>query len=167
MVSEIHETVLILNVSEFKTEKGIFYHHGRPFTGLRMTQFGDGSVQHKTPFRRGLKHGLDSAWYPNGQVKYARMYAMGKKAGVHSMWYDNGVLKSLGTYQNDFYQGNLKEWYPDGNLYRDFNYVDGQEAGLQQMWKSDGRIKANYVVRQGRRYGLTGVKNCVNVFEDE
>ena len=62
-----------------------------------------------------------------------------------------------------YYEGDVKVWYPDGSLFQHFKYKKGHEDGAQKVWKSDGRIKANYVVRDGRRYGLTGVKNCINV----
>ena len=29
------------------------------------------------------------------------------------------------------------------------------------MWQEDGTARANYVVREGRRYGLMGAKGCV------
>jgi hypothetical protein len=30
------------------------------------------------------------------------------------------------------------------------------------MWWENGLIRANYVVKNGRRYGLIGLKLCVN-----
>jgi antitoxin component YwqK of YwqJK toxin-antitoxin module len=43
------------------------------------------------------------------------------------------------------------------------NYVMGHESGAQQQFYTDGKIKANYTIIDGRRYGLLGTKNCVNV----
>jgi hypothetical protein len=36
-------------------------------------------------------------------------------------------------------------------------------VGQQRMWWPDGTLRANYVVRDGRRYGLLGAKGCVSV----
>ena len=42
-------------------------------------------------------------------------------------------------------------------------YENGYEKGVQKIWWPDGRIKSNYIIKNNRRYGLLGVKNCVNV----
>ena len=39
-------------------------------------------------------------------------------------------------------------------------YVDGKEAGAQRMWNEDGTLRANYVIKEGRRFGLLGSKPC-------
>lgn len=106
-------------------------------------------------------------WYDNGQLMERRYYENGKKVGVHLGWWPNGNKRFEYHYSMDMYDGPVKEWYEDGQLYRSFNYKDGQEFGAQQMWKPDGRISANYEVRDGRKYGLTGVKNCISVWNDE
>ena len=35
------------------------------------------------------------------------------------------------------------------------------------MWELDGGIRANYVVKNGHRYGLIGLKNCKSVENEE
>jgi antitoxin component YwqK of YwqJK toxin-antitoxin module len=54
------------------------------------------------------------------------------------------------------------DWFPDGTLYKQFRYEHGHESGAQRMWYVDGSVRANYVVRDGRRYGLIGAKGCVS-----
>jgi antitoxin component YwqK of YwqJK toxin-antitoxin module len=149
----------------FKTNKGMTYDSGTLFTGILLRKYENGQALQVDTIVEGLVQGLSKAWYQNGERMWERLYLNGKKEGKHRRWYRGGAPKSEGNYSEDFYQGNLREWYPNGQMYKDFNYVDGQEDGHQKMWKSDGRVKANYVVRNGRRYGLTGVKNCINVFE--
>jgi antitoxin component YwqK of YwqJK toxin-antitoxin module len=43
------------------------------------------------------------------------------------------------------------------------NYKKGHEDGQQQWWYDNGKIKANYIIKNGRRYGLRGTKKCINV----
>jgi antitoxin component YwqK of YwqJK toxin-antitoxin module len=43
------------------------------------------------------------------------------------------------------------------------HYKKGYEEGLQQFYYDNGKVKANYFMKAGRRYGLLGTKNCVNV----
>lgn len=106
-------------------------------------------------------------WYSNGQIMERRYYVEGKKVGVHMGWWPNGNKRFEYHYSEDMYHGKVREWYENGQLYKRFHYKDGHEEGFQQMWKPDGRIAANYEVRNGRKYGLTGVKNCTSVWEDE
>lgn len=91
----------------------------------------------------------------------------GKKNGVSKYYWPNRTLKFEANYKNGFYHGSVKRYFENGELLSWFNYDNGHESGKQQMWKSDGRIKVNYEVIDGRKYGLTGVKNCVNVLEED
>ena len=63
---------------------------------------------------------------------------------------------------NDEYEGEVTEWDATGQLYRRMHYKQGREDGLQQMWWSDGKLRANYVVKEGKSYGLIGRKLCIN-----
>ena len=51
--------------------------------------------------------------------------------------------------------------------YREFTYAAGKEAGPPRMWYPDGSLRASYVVKDGRRYGLMGSKGCVTDHEAE
>ena len=66
-------------------------------------------------------------------------------------------------FSNDEYEGTCREWNEAGRLVKEMNYKAGYEAGSQRSWYDNGRIRANYVIEDGRRYGLLGTKNCVNV----
>ena len=154
------------DAGDFLNKKGLLYESDTLYSGRLEYYYEDGSISERWTYWQGALEQVAIGWYPGGQNKWMRYYEKGKKEGVHIRRYANGSLKSRACYKADYYEGEVKEWYPNGQLFRKFNYVDGQESGPQKMWKSDGRIKANYVVRNGRRYGLTGVKNCVNVFEE-
>src|SRR5439155_11394424 len=41
-----------------------------------------------------------------------------------------------------------------------FHHHEGHELGQQQMWNPDGTIRSNYVIKDGRRYGLVGAMGC-------
>jgi len=36
---------------------------------------------------------------------------------------------------------------------------------MQTMWKRDGKLAMNYFARDGRNYGITGVKSCENLWD--
>ena len=48
-------------------------------------------------------------------------------------------------------------------IIKSLNYTNGQESGHQQLWYDNGEIRSNYIIKNDRRYGLLGTKNCVNV----
>ena len=74
-------------------------------------------------------------------------------------------MKQKANYTNDVFDGTLKEWSFNGILTRGNQYVDGQEKGKQQLWYDNGKLRANYVVKEGRIYGLAGTMNCFNAAE--
>ena len=94
-------------------------------------------------------------------------YISGKKNGVHRGWWTSGSRKFEYTFVDDLNEGVAKEWFEDGTPLRVFNYVNGKEEGGQEMWYADGSIRANYVVRNGRRYGLIGAKPCSNPLDSK
>ena len=52
------------------------------------------------------------------------------------------------------------EWYEDGRLFMERNFHAGQEGGPQKAWGPEGQVYSNYVIKEGRRYGLLGSKPC-------
>jgi antitoxin component YwqK of YwqJK toxin-antitoxin module len=102
-----------------------------------------------------------------GQLLSDKIESLTEKRRSIKFYWPDGKLNVKLNYQNGIYHGSVVRYFENGNLFSSFNYKDGQESGKQQMWKSDGRIKVNYEVINGRKYGLTGVKNCVNVLEED
>lgn len=104
--------------------------------------------------------------FENGDTAAVGEYTLGVKNGITRKWYANGQLKFEGHYKDGNYEGSVAEWYPSGQPYSLFNYEYGKEAGRQQAWLENGKFKANYEVIGDRKYGLTGLKNCSNDWED-
>jgi len=111
----------------------------------------------------GLQNGTEKKWFPNGKEMESREYQQGKKQGRQIAFWENGNKKFQFTAKDDAYEGELKEWNMDGTLIHLANYKNGQEEGTQKLWYNNGKIRANYVIINGRRYGLLGTKNCINV----
>jgi antitoxin component YwqK of YwqJK toxin-antitoxin module len=147
---------------ELITHQGVTKRNGEIFSGYSLQLFADGDTSKLVPYLNGKPHGISKEWYENGILKEVRMYENGFKTGQHKGWFDDESLRFVSHFKHDAYHGSVKEWQANGSLYRDFNYENGQESGSQKMWESDGRLKANYVVRGGRMYGLVGTKNCLS-----
>ena len=149
-------------VSTFQ-KGGIRYVNDSIYTGVLYTEYpqtGD-TISYKV-FVNGLKEGKWFTNYANGVRAEERYFENGNKEGVFVGWWPNGIKKFEYHFFNDEYEGTCSEWNPEGKLVKEMNYVGGHEFGAQKVWYDNGKIKSNYVVKNGRRYGLLGTKNCVN-----
>ena len=126
----------------------------------------NGQLVSRVEYRDGKRDGLSEAWYPNGQLAYRRGYAQGRESGEHTGWWPDGRLHFAYHYRDGLIEGEAREWYPNGIQYRDFHYQGGHEEGNERMWYTDGKLRANYVMRDGRRFGLPGVKGCDGVTKE-
>jgi hypothetical protein len=130
------------------TDKGFTLHQDTLFyndirySGFVYTLYNAKDTMQIAGFLNGLEEGNQKKWYSNKQIASIRDYRAGKKIGKH--------------------HGVAKEWYQNGQAYRTFHYEHGYEQGSQKMWWENGIIRANYVVKDGRRYGLIGLKLCMN-----
>ena len=144
--------------------QGMLFFGSAPFTGTLIEHYADGATKRATSYVGGKEEGIALGWYPGGTPMEKRQYRDGLKEGMHLSWWADGAVKFIYRFEHDLHEGNAKAWFRGGSLFRDFNYVNGKEAGSQRMWKEDGSIRANYVVNDGRRYGLLGAKPCANPF---
>lgn len=157
---------LMVNVGSTDLElvNGVLYYQDSPFEGILVSKYGDASLKMKLQYAAGRKDGCEKQWYRNGQLSQTRWYSKGLKTGIHSGWWEDGTQKFIYQFnEKGEYDGNRKEWYRNGNLILDFNYSNGKEIGSQRMWTDSGKIRANYVVKNGERFGLIGLKKCYNV----
>lgn len=111
----------------------------------------------------GLQSGISKKWYSDKKLMEIRMFNNGKKDGRQVAYWENGFKKFDFIAKEDVYEGELKEWNIDGKLIHLGNYKNGQEEGAQKLWYDNGKIRANFFIINGKRYGLLGTKNCVNV----
>jgi antitoxin component YwqK of YwqJK toxin-antitoxin module len=133
------------------------------FSGIKYMLYPNGDSMFVTPYLNGLEEGYSKKWYPNKQLSEERLYINGKKEGIHKGWWEDGKPKFIFAISNDAYTGEFKEWNSNGLLVKVFHYKNGQEEGRQQLYFDDGTVKSNYIIIEGRRYGLLGTKNCINV----
>jgi hypothetical protein len=146
----------------FSRNQDTLFYNGTYFSGHFFHLYPTLDTAFDIPFLNGLQEGLTRKWYPDKQIAEERLYVKGKKEGVHKAWWDNGKPKFVFEVTDDRYCGELEEWYSSGQLAKEFHYVNGQEEGSQRLWWGDGRLRANYVVKKGRKYGSIGVKLCLN-----
>lgn len=140
---------------------------GEVFSGYLVDYFDPDSLKEKEGYLNGLREGNSIKYYTTGQVKEKRNYHQNDKEGIHEGWWENGNRKFEYHFENGKNEGIAIEWYASGQLFKEFNYLSGKENGSQKMLEVDGKIRANYVVKNGHRYGLIGLKNCKSVSDEK
>ncbi len=115
-----------------------------------------------TSFAKGLLEGIQKKYYPHHILAEKRNYHFGEKVGRHIGFWENNLPRFDYYFEKNEHQGSFKEWYSNGKPYKYFHYSKGYESGSQKIWWENGIIKANYYVKNGRRFGLIGLKLCMN-----
>ncbi len=151
--------------TKLNTKDRLIYYNSLLFTG-RITELNGNDTMGYSEYKAGKLNGNQVTYFSNGKVNEERYYENGFKTGEHKGWWENGNLRFIYHFKNDLFDGNVKVWNEKGMLFNNFNYIKGQEEGLQQAWFPNGDIQANYVVKENRKYGITGVKNCQTISED-
>jgi antitoxin component YwqK of YwqJK toxin-antitoxin module len=98
--------------------------------------------------------------WDNGRVRRETSYRGDAMDGPSRGWYPNGAPQFVYNYADGAGEGMQRQWYPSGQIYTWFNHHAGHELGQQRMWNADGTIRSNYVIKDGRRYGLLGALGC-------
>ncbi|MES2809741.1 MAG: toxin-antitoxin system YwqK family antitoxin [Bacteroidota bacterium] len=160
------EQMPMFNAAHIKVriENGLLMQNGQPFTGIIYAlQPNQKDTSEMVCFNHGHEHGVWKRFYPGGKLGEVRYFENGKKTGRLQGWWPNGKNKLDYQFKDGEYQGLCREWQADGRLIAAMNYEQGHESGHQLQYYSDGKVKANYIIINGRRYGLLGTKNCKNV----
>lgn len=147
---------------ELRRQGALQLWRGEPLSGWLVLRAG-GQMRERTPYWQGRREGLAEAWHSNGQRAYARLYRGDKRTGVHRGWWPNGQLQFERRYVNDQFEGTQRAWFENGVLFEVGQFANGREEGRQSQYAEDGKLIANYVVRDGRRYGVVGRFDCTTV----
>lgn len=162
---QIPPVFLLLENHVISWHQDSLFWNGKPFSGKAISLFTNGDTAIIQSYWEGLQEGVTRKWHPNKQLAEDRFYIKGKKEGRHRAWWSNGKPLFDFHVSNDEYQGELKEWNSAGLLVKQFHYVNGQETGSQRRWWDDSTVRANYEIRNGRKYGLIGIKLCKNPYD--
>ncbi|WP_018344310.1 toxin-antitoxin system YwqK family antitoxin [Cytophaga aurantiaca] len=140
------------------------YHQNKKYSGYLYALYPSTSdTAALIAYYNGLQSGISKKWYSAKKLMEVRYYCAGQKNGKQISYWENGNKRFEFTAVNDAYEGKMEEWDVNGHLFHLAHFVNGQEEGEQKLWYDNGKIRANYVVRKGKRYGLLGTKNCTNV----
>jgi len=149
----------------FSKSQDTIYFNNNLFTGYRYRLYENKDTSFVQSYFNGVEEGFQRKWFQNKQLEEERFYINGKKEGVHKGWWMNGKPRFYFTVINNENEGIFKEWTENGLLIKFFHYENGREEGSQRLWWNDGSVRANYVIKKGKKYGLLGLKACINPYD--
>ena len=157
--------LIVVNHSDINLDLNKRYvkYKNKPFTG-RVIKLYSNSIDtfSISIFKNGSKDNTWKKFYRNGKIQEIREYKKDKKIGKYIGYYINGNKKFEENFKNNFNHGKLYVWSNDGKLIREANFINGYESGQQKKWDQNGEVISNYIIKNNRRYGLIGTKNCIN-----
>ncbi len=101
-------------------DEQLIYWKDRPFTGVAVEFFPDGTLRGEVYHEDGVRHGLVREWYPSGKLKDEAILWYGGLHGYKRIWDEQGRLVSERT-------GELgigiaeKQWDEQGRLIKDWH----------------------------------------------
>jgi len=153
---------------EVISAKGVTYVDGIRYSGILYSLFPHSSdTASVRVYNNGKEEGIQREFYADGKRKSIRYFHQGKKQGLYEGWWENGQKRLEYSFIDDEYNGACKEWTEQGVMIRNMHYLKGHEEGSQKAWDTNGKLLANYESRNGRNYGLTGVKGCATIWEKD
>ncbi len=153
---------LLADDKDFEWQQDILLYKRKPFTGFTIEKFPNQKLSTKNGYLNGKLEGKQQKWFENGAKMELRFYTNNHKNGTHEGWYNHGQKRFEYFIENDIPIKTHREWHANGQLFTRFNFNnEGQPDGEQKMWFETGQIKANYVIKNGRRFGFLGAKGCM------
>lgn len=150
--------------TNFTFKNGLLFFKDKLFSGIVNEYYTSSKIKSSSQYYQGKREGFYNGWYQNGTKWFERNYTNGFKTKTHLGWFDNGSLMFRYQFNNQGdYNGEIVEWYANKQKFKEFHFVDGVEDGSQKMWQPNGKIKANYVTKNGERFGVIGLKKCYTV----
>ncbi len=148
----------------FKLINGELFLQDDLYSGVLIKEDSLNKVKTITKYNLGRKEGIEIKYYQDTLKIEERFYTEGMKSGIHRGWWRNGNLRFEYHFNpKGAYNGSVNEWYKNGQQMKAFNFENGKESGTQRLWQDDGKIRANFVAKNGDRFGLIGLKKCYSV----
>ena len=154
--------VLISDTSLHLINGILFYKDQQPFTGELKEDWANGNLKTAEVFLNGKQHGLSETFYWDGKKESTRWYSNGEKDSIHTGWWENGNKKYEYHFQHGAYNGMFTEWYESGKIIQQVMYARGEEL-YGKGWRENGKLYMNFVMKEGRRYGLNNSNLCYGV----
>ena len=159
-----NDPVITFNATDpdLNFKNGYWYYKSDLFSGTILEHFENNAVHKKTQYLQGRENGWQIIFYPGGSLSEKRFYTNGEKDIVHTGWWPNGNMRFEYHFAKGIYDGDYKEWYETGEQLKYIHYTKGVDD-WGKGWRQNGKLYMNFVVRNGRRYGLNNSNLCYTV----
>ena len=142
--------------------QGYWVRRNAVLTGLIISRYPDSSLQMTTPYVGGKEEGWKYSYYPGNILAEKRYFHQGEKDSVHYGWWPNKNKRFVYHFSKGTYNGDFTEWYERGNPYRHIHYTKGVEDWAKG-WRENGKLYMNFIVKNGRKYGIENSNLCYTV----
>ena len=147
-------------------KNGYWYYAGNLFTGTIIEHYNSTTIHQSTQYVNGKENGWRITYYLNGDLSEKRFYTNGEKDNVHTGWWQKGNKRFEYHFTNGIYNGDYREWYQSGRLLKHIHYTNDMDD-WGKGWRESGKLYMNYVMKEGRRYGIVNSNLCYTVKNDK
>lgn len=132
---------------------------GRPFTGMIVERYPDGSLSRWALALNGRRYYKELQWYPDGLRQSELPFVAGVPHGAAKTWHRTGEPQSLKSYVDGMEHGEAWSWNPRGDLI-EYRVTDHGREVAYKAFTFDRKVYYNYVYRDGERVGVQAGQFC-------
>ena len=122
----------------------------RPFNGLMLEHWADGSLRSRSAVTNGLLHGLSEGWHTNGQLQVTEYFNKGVSHGLRTKWHAKGRKLSECEIADGKIDGTFQRWLENGSIAEQVDFVHGQPQGLALAYFESGFLKSRARLKDGK-----------------
>lgn len=143
-------------------KNGFWFLNEKLFSGYVIERFTSNNIHQTTAYFNGKEEGQQLTYFEDNNLAEKRFYHHGEKDSTHKGWWPNGNKRFEYHFKDGAYNGDYKEWYETGELLKQIHYTNGNDDS-GKGWRQNGKLYMNFVVKNGRRYGLNNSNLCYTV----
>ena len=106
---------------------GLYYHGGKPFTGIVVYPSDEGWTQAEEEYHDGLLSGAKREWFRPGALEREAQCAWGGRHGLCREWDESGHLVAEDTYEYAVRVAG-KRWDSEGRVTEEFQLQESDPA---------------------------------------
>lgn len=123
----------------------------KPFTGLMLERYPDGTPRSRATFKDGLMDGVCEGWHTNGALQIREHFRAGVSDGLRVKWHPDGSKQSEAPIVGGKIHGVFRAWHENGQPAEELSVVNGEPKGEARGWYPSGYLKfARFTNEAGR-----------------
>lgn len=138
--------------SDIMKENGFYLikKNSKPFTGVIVEYYTDGTLKSRTEIKEGLLHGMSEGRHANGALQVREFFENGIADGCKTLWNDQGQKLSQASIVDGKYEDVFLAWHENGVLAQRIEMRSGEPHGMASAWDPNGELIAQVEMDQGR-----------------